>query len=171
MESEIWKPISGYEGLYEVSNLGRVKSLSRFQSTTERILKGEYDNRGYYRVRLSKENITKKFQIHRLVASVFIKNPSFVRLQINHIDGNPSNNNVSNLEWCTHSENMKHAFKTGLQSLKGEKNTQSKLTEPDIIYIRKLLRYGVYQKDIAKEFGVSRRCITDINIGKTWCSV
>ena len=161
------KNIIGYEGDYIISNSGNVVSVSRPQSRMVRILKGEVDDRGYKRVRLSRGSKTKKYQIHRLVAIAFIPNPSN-KPCVNHIDGNPSNNNVTNLEWCTNSENMKHAFKTGLQSLKGEKNTQSKLTKPDVLQIKELLSKGELHKNIATVFNVSRRCITDINIGNTW---
>jgi len=167
METEIWKDISGYKDCYQVSDFGRVKSLSRFQSTTERILKGESDNRGYIRVRLSTHNETKKYQVHRLVSLAFIPNPEN-KLQINHISGITSDNHYKNLEWCTQSENMIHAFKIGLQSIKGEKNHQSKLTEKQLIEIRDLLKNGTFHKDIAIKFNVSRRCITDINLNKTW---
>jgi hypothetical protein len=156
IQSEIFKDILGYDGLYQVSNFGNVKSLSRKQSTTERVLKGEKDSRGYVRVRFSRENKTKKFR------------KPYCKDQVNHIDGNPSNNDVNNLEWCTQSENMRHAFKIGLQSLCGENNTHSKLTNENVSDIRKLLKQGIYHKDIAKQFNVSRRCITDINVGNTW---
>ena len=112
---ELWKSIQGYEGLYEVSNLGNVRSLDRKVNQANgtignykgKILKGETDNRGYKRVRLSKNNKAKKFQVHRLVALAFIpniENKPFV----NHIDENTSNNNVNNLEWVTGCENMRH---------------------------------------------------------------
>ena len=125
-DKEIFVDIKGYEGYYQISNFGKVKSVSRFQSTTERILKQEFDKKGYKRVRLSINNKSKKFQVHRLVAIAFIDNP-YNKPEINHKDGITFNNCFLNLEWCTHSENMKHAFKIGLQSFKGEKNNQSKL--------------------------------------------
>lgn len=168
--NEEWKDIENYKGLYQISNIGRVRSLSRFQSRTERLLKGEIDNRGYVRVRLSFKNRTQKFQVHRLVALGFIPNPQN-KPQINHINGNKSNNIYTNLEWCTESENMIHAFKTGLQSLSGEKNNQSKLRESEVREIKELLLAGVYHKDIALKYNMSRRCITDINLKKTWCNV
>lgn len=113
---EIWKDIKEYEGYYQVSNLGNIRSVDRIVKQSDgsighykgRVLKGEIDKRGYKRVRLSKNNKTKKFQIHRLVAIAFIPNNDINKKFVNHIDENPSNNNVNNLEWVTGSENMRH---------------------------------------------------------------
>lgn len=98
---EEWKPIEGYEGLYEVSNLGRVKSLWYGK---ERMLKMGKDKLGYLRVFLCNNNKGKNFLIHRLVAKAFIPNPDNKPF-IDHIDTNPSNNRIENLRWCTHKEN------------------------------------------------------------------
>lgn len=106
MSVEIWKPIVGYEGLYEVSSMGRVKSLKRLR-TKERIIAQFINHRGYARVTLWKENKQRKFSVHRLVASAFIPNPE-EKPQVNHIDENKLNNNVCNLEWCTQLENHNH---------------------------------------------------------------
>lgn len=113
---EIWKPIKNYEGLYEVSNLGKVKSLSKrkgFIETTDIVLKPR-NIKGYLSVHLSKKGITKNLLIHRLVALAFIPNPED-KPEVNHIDGNKKNNCVSNLEWVTKSENDLHAYKLGLR--------------------------------------------------------
>lgn len=99
--NEIWKDIDGYEGLYQVSNLGRVKS-----SKHDIILK-TYSNRGYHQVQLSKNNIKSNKTIHRLVAQAFIPNPDN-KPQVNHIDEDKTNNKVSNLEWVTAKENSNH---------------------------------------------------------------
>lgn len=121
MNNEIWKPIKGYEGIYEVSNLGRIKSLERkvyadfkFGKTRtykERILKPGIVN-GYQQVKL-RDNSNKIVYVHRLVAETFINNPNNYKT-INHIDGNKQNNCVDNLEWCTQKENVRHAWETGL---------------------------------------------------------
>lgn len=106
-EKEIWKPIKGYEGVYEVSNFGRVRSLDRLVTNTKgvsqrykgRILKPQKDKDGYLYVELNKCGDSKKFRIHQIVAKCFIPNPNNFP-QINHKDENPLNNHVSNIEWC-----------------------------------------------------------------------
>lgn len=119
---EIWKDIKGYEGSYQASNLGNIKSLERMvqgkigmRICNERILKILIGKRGYYTVNLG--NGTGRCAIktvHRLVAIAFIPNPEN-RPCVNHIDGNKLNNNINNIEWCTYSENNIHAFNTGLK--------------------------------------------------------
>lgn len=108
-----WKIINNYPH-YMISDNGEIKSLSRKNGAgtriKERILKPDFSSRGYSRVTLSNEKGIKRYSVHRLVALHFIPNPENKPF-INHIDNNPRNNNVSNLEWCTHSENMIHAQK------------------------------------------------------------
>lgn len=97
---EIWKEVNNYEGSYWVSNLGRVKNRHGH------ILKPEYSNKGYACVQLRKDNKMKKHRVHRLVAEIFIPNPDGLP-EVNHIDENKTHNRASNLEWCTHSQNMR----------------------------------------------------------------
>lgn len=99
---ELWKDIKGYEGLYQVSNFGRIKRV-----TTGRILKGRKDSKGYLMVNLSKNSIVSNKIIHRIVAQAFIPKPEN-KPQVNHIDENKSNNVASNLEWVTAKENINH---------------------------------------------------------------
>ncbi|MCM6931239.1 NUMOD4 motif-containing HNH endonuclease [Enterococcus italicus] len=114
MNKEIWKDISGYEGLYQVSNFGRVKSLARkvprsggkLHSVKE-TMKTPSKRKGYLLVNLSKLGIKKRVSIHRLVALAFIDNPSD-KPEVNHIDENKENNYVHNLEWVTAKENSNH---------------------------------------------------------------
>ena len=110
---EIWKDIQGYEGMYQVSSHGRVKSLNYNKTGLEGILNPNNNGKGYLQVYLTKNKKSKKVLIHRLVAQAFLYKPTD-KNYVNHKDGNKSNNNVNNLEWCTRSENQQHAFDTGL---------------------------------------------------------
>ncbi len=113
---EIWKDIKGYEGLYQISNLGRIKSLPKingYKFQKELIRKNELGTNGYLIIVLNKNSKHHSYSIHRLVAQAFIPNPKD-KPQVNHKDGNKLNNNVENLEWTTRSENQKHAYKLGL---------------------------------------------------------
>lgn len=117
---EIWKDIKGYEGLYQVSNLGRVKSLARKvikaygaeHNLKEKLRVINSDNVGYQVVRLHNGK-GKTFKVHRLVAKAFLGEPN--GLEVNHIDGDKSNNKVENLEYCTRGENLKHCWDNGLR--------------------------------------------------------
>lgn len=125
MEKEVWKDIEEYEGYYQVSNLGRVKSVSKFHKTDknyssigyfskEKILKPFFDRpKGYLSVSLSKNNKIKIQRIHRLVAKAFIPNPNNLK-QINHKSGIKTENFVENLEWCSCKDNIKHAWENKL---------------------------------------------------------
>lgn len=115
--NEVWKDIPGYEGKYQVSTLGRIRTVEHqykqsrgIRTVKEKLLKPSLANNGYYRVNLGHG---KTELIHRLVANTFIPNPENKRT-VNHIDGNKLNNNVDNLEWNTHRENNIHAFKNNL---------------------------------------------------------
>lgn len=105
---EIWKDVKGYEGLYQVSNLGNV-----YSTKTAKILKSQISGKGYKTVCLHKNNVPHTNQLHRLIAQAFIPNPNNYP-QINHIDGNKTNNNINNLEWCDQSYNIKEAYRLGL---------------------------------------------------------
>lgn len=115
MNREVWKPISEYEGCYEVSNLGRVRGLDRVveRSTSPRFVAGvvlsqETMPNGYKSVSLKRCGKQRRFYVHRLVASAFLPNPSNLA-EVNHIDEDKANNYVENLEWCDRSHNIKHA--------------------------------------------------------------
>lgn len=106
---EIWKDIPGYEGLYQVSNKGSVRSLNWGNHGFVRNLYLKKQNRGYRHVELAKNGTKKSFTVHRLVATAFIPNPNNYKT-INHIDEDKTNNSVENLEWCTMSQNMRHTI-------------------------------------------------------------
>jgi hypothetical protein len=113
---EIWKDIIGYEGIYQISTLGNVKSLGNQFTKKEKMLKQKLDRNGYNSISLCKNGDAKHFLIHRLVAISFLykkENKDYV----NHLDGVKTNNNINNLEWVTASENQKHAFANGLNKI------------------------------------------------------
>lgn len=122
---ETWKDVVGYEGLYQVSNFGRVKSYAHivkcrggYRTQPSKLLSNCYDH-NYYHVTLFKKGKRKIMLVHRLVATAFIPNTDNNKKQVNHIDGNKLNNNVYNLEWVTCQENCLHAFRTGLNHSNG----------------------------------------------------
>ena len=167
---EKWKDIIGFEGLYQISNKGRVKGLKRkvrtkhsFRTIEESLLKLTPDRYGYILVGLNKNFKVKRMRVHRLVGIHFINNPEN-KPYINHKDGIKINNNYSNLEWTTAKENITHSIDTGLTDGKNG----AILTEKQVKAIKIMLANGKTHKFIANIFKVTRSTITDINIGKTW---
>ena len=108
---EIWKDIEGYEGLYQVSNLGRVKSLKVSKIKSERIRKSYQQSSGYISIVLCKNGKVTNHKIHRLVANAFIDNPDNLP-EVNHMDEDKTNNCVDNLEWCDSSYNKNYGTRT-----------------------------------------------------------
>lgn len=108
---EIWKDIEGYEGVYQISSLGRVRSLNYNHTGEIKIIKLQDNGKGYLRAHLHKNNKTKKYMVHRLVAQAFIPNPDNLPF-INHKDENSHNNTLNNLEWCTHEYNINYGTRT-----------------------------------------------------------
>ncbi len=115
---EIWKDIADYEGLYQVSNYGNVRRISRYGRKWVRNCKCKKTRDGYFESTLVKNSKPKSIRTHRLVAIAFCENPHNKK-EVNHIDGNKRNNRADNLEWVTSSENQKHAYKLGLQKVSG----------------------------------------------------
>ena len=177
--SEIWKDIEAYEGLYQVSNLGRVRSLDRKMVRSNgrpctrkgQILRTNKVWSGYLLVRLCNGGVEQDYTVHRLVAKAFIPNREN-KPQVNHIDGNKQNNQVNNLEWCTNGENVKHALRTGLiREQKGDNASHRTLTSDEVRYIRE--NHIKYDKEygataLGKRFGVATSCIIAIVKRKTW---
>lgn len=176
---EVWKPIKNYEGYYEVSNKGEVRTVTRFVPNSgkhgmwyeSRILKFNIDKDGYCTVALQREGKVKRCKVHRLVLSTFDNCES--DLQVNHIDGNKLNNCLNNLEWVTSSENIKHAYSIGLKTQSGSKNNGSKLTEEQVIQMCDFFKHTTLtNKQIADMFDIkSDETIRKIRKRKAWTHV
>lgn len=189
---EEWKYIEDFPD-YQVSNLGRVKSL---KFNKEKIMKQRILNNGYLYICLVKNKNYKTVLVHRLVLKSFKHIENSKLFECNHIDGNKLNNNIKNLEWCTRSENEKHAHRTGLKTNKGINNPQYgisplketrdkisksnkndnhlsyKLKKEHVIKIKRLLKESILiQKEIAKIFKVDPTTISKIKLGITWNDV
>ena len=166
--TEIWKDVEGYEGDYQISNFGRVKS---FKSKLPYLI-NKFVNGGYYKLSLHKNGVAKRnVCVHRLVATAFIENPNDKPF-VNHIDGNKLNNRADNLEWCTPKENHEHASKMGLME-RGEDRHCSKLTTQGVLEIRKLYEseINISQRKLAEKYNVSQRLIWNIVNNKSWVHV
>ena len=151
---------------FEISKSGVIRNCNTLK------IKSQYiSSTGYYMISVSKNNKSKSYRVHRLLAETFIPKNNEFQIFVNHIDGNKLNNCLENLEWCTHLENMKHAFKTGLANNSNEKNGMSKLTSKDVAIIKTMLKNGISQYKIAKKFNVSRSAILKIKLGKTWSNI
>jgi predicted XRE-type DNA-binding protein len=161
-----WKAIEGQEGRYAVSDAGEVMSMDFAGSGLPGILKANMA-RGYATVQMGDR---KRFTVHRLVAAAFL-GPRPDGMQINHINGVKTDNRATNLEYVTQSQNMKHAFATGLQSNLGERHSQAKLTEAKVIEIRKMLKLRFKQREIAEVMGVTEGAISHIKRGSRWAHV
>jgi hypothetical protein len=175
--NEIWKDVPSYEGYYQVSNFGLIKSLERIVKYKENhsglrkeiILKSNITKGGYVHVTICINKINKTVKTHRLVAIAFIPNPE-KKPSVNHINGIKHDNRVENLEWVTAKENTIHAYKTKLKSgVKGEKSHLSKLKNEDVFKIKYLYNEGNYsQLSLGKMFNVSQSQIYRIVKGINW---
>jgi hypothetical protein len=171
---EEWRSIPEFSG-YDVSSLGRVRSINRLCGNRPGITKGKLlkpfvNKRGYLEVNLYKNSKSTAKIIHRLVAQAFIPNDNN-KPQVNHIDGNKLNNKVSNLEWMSNSENQKHAYSLGLQpSRAGESNNKATITDKDVTRLKLLYNSGKTTKEVSELIGVSLSIVRQIIYGKSWRS-
>lgn len=170
-----WRPIKGWEGKYEVSSTGLVKTLprigvgkdGRIYRVHERLLAARATKTGYRAVGLQQPTMTKN--VHRLVAETFlVREPG--KDQVNHKDCDKTNNNVSNLEWCTNAENSRHAVDNGLLKdryvLRGDEHRRRKLNSQIVREIVK--RDDATRAELAKQYGVIPRTIWAIKTGRIW---
>ena len=169
--SEQWRPVLGYEEHYSASNFGNVKRVqTRSGSPSGRPLKTG-SRRDYANYTLSLDNVQKTFCAHRLVWEAF-HGPIPVGLQINHKNGDKRDNRLDNLEVCTASENMVHAYRTlgrdPSRPQRGEKNGRAKLKTADIAEIKRLRALGWSQQRIADQFCVNQTLISGILRGQFW---
>lgn len=166
MIAEIWKDVDGYENIYSVSNLGRIKRT--FNPTTQDgILKPNLSSNGYLRVGLCKNGIVKESMIHKLVAVAFHGQQPFLNAQVRHLDDNKNNNIATNIKWGTRSDNMKDRVRNGISN-QGNRNGMSKLRACCIKEIKILLFRGVPKGKIAEMFNVSRTTIVSIHTKNVW---
>lgn len=185
--TELWKDIKGFEGAYQVSSLGRVRSLDRkvrnkngFSSKKASFITPHWRGREtkgkspktnplrYMSVGLWEKKKQYNFTVHRLVALAFIPNPQ-EKPEVNHIDGNRENNKASNLEWCTRQENVEHAIKSGLHMPYGEDHHGAKLNWEKVKEIReKYVPRKYSQHRLAREYGVNQDTIHSVVNNLTW---
>ena len=181
---EIWKDVIGYEGYYQVSNLGNVRSIdhqtikkNRWSGTTVQSIKGRVLKQGlnggrkgtkYPCVILTIGNSSTQigYSVHRLVAIAFVPNP-YSKLEVNHKDGNKLNNYFNNLEWCTRKENVQHSVNAGSIFRDGV-HPLAKITLSKVIEIKKQLSDGIKQCEIARQHNIKQYTVQNISSGKTW---
>ena len=170
---EIWKDISGYEGLYQVSNLGRVKSLEKWvqnhgklQHHPEKIKKLCIKPNGYLTLQLYKDNKPKNCHVHRLVAEAFLPNPDN-KSTVNHINGDKQDNRAANLEWSTYTENNKHAYDTGLNDENHRRNRKGSCAVEQYDEDMNMIKTYPSMREAARQTGIDCAAIS-LGIKKGW---
>ena len=174
--SEIWAQIEGYEGLYEVSSFGRVRSIERavrhrhgLAIMKSKVLRLSISNAGYAYVSLSKENRSKSFTVHRLVAKAFI--PHCGKPEVNHKDFDKSNNRTDNLEWASRSENHLHAMSAGKFDVNVNPSFGRKLNPAKVKEIRELRLSGISVREIALKYSIHTDTVYRVLAFKVWKQV
>jgi len=180
-EVEEWRAVAGYEGRYEVSDWGRVRSLdfytrrgygTHMDIRAGRIRKTCFLKAGYEIVSLKKDGVSKRHYVHRLAAEAFIGTSS---LEVNHRDGNKANNRLQNLEYVTRQENVDHSIRIGTYHRnhtwahsRGQNNHNSKITECEATKVTEMMACGFNTRQISEMTGISVRIVEQIHSGKTW---
>lgn len=171
---EKWLPIKEYEGLYEVSSYGRVRSLDALVNNRYgqrmrrgRILSLVEDRAGYLQVQLSNGKV-RPAKVHRLVARAFIGEPPHETAHVNHVDFDKANNRVTNLEWCNALENIQHSSRAGRMDGAVSPKRAKKLSIDSVCKIREAIARGDTQRKVAADFNVCIRTVRRILKGKIW---
>lgn len=174
-----WFDVIGYEDRYQVTRTGLVRSKSRYVNSPaaggRRFLNGKMLKlaivKGYPAIQSNVDGARYTLYLHRILAELFIPNPDG-KPSINHIDGDKANFALENLEWCSHKENMRHAFNTGLATAPnvgpGEQSPSAKLNDDAVRDIKRRLRAGETHRSLATEYGISTGTIGFIARGETW---
>lgn len=173
IEREIWKPVAGYERCYSVSTSGNIKRTKATNSTTAGRERSFYKNKGgYLELGLWENNKRVVRKVHRLVAITFLGNPP-KGLEVNHKDGIKTNNHVSNLEYVTHSENVKHGYRLGLYKPRnGENHHMAKMKEKDVLKIRELFSGNICtQSELSQIYKISSQLVHSIVRRKKWTHI
>lgn len=168
--TELWRDVPGYEKVYEVSNVGRIRRIAGgCGAQPGRLRKLSNHNQGYKAITLHCDNQAKSFLVHRLMYVAFV-GPIPSDREINHIDGNKQNNVLSNLELVTRRENIHHAIALGLMNVIGEANSQARVTEEQVKRIRSQYRFGggPGYKALAKAYGLPWGTVRNIVTRRTW---
>ncbi len=166
--NERWKPIKGYEGRYEVSDRGRVRSLNYSHTGCVQLLKQSTDPQGYKKVDLCAHNIARTTSVHSLDLESFI-GPRPKRLVCDHIDSNPSNNRMENLEWVTSKENTQRGRTAeAARKIYGVLVNTAKLNEAKVKSIRRKRSAGATFQSLGDEYGVDKKTIWYATNGVTW---
>jgi len=162
--SETWKQVRNYEGIYEASSVGNIRRIRPASGTwCGKILAPAKTSDGRLKVVLSKRCITKNFKVHRIIADSFLGICPEGH-EVNHKDGNPSNNHVSNLEYVTPQANSLHSCRV-LMNHSGENNSKAKLT---LLMVREILSSTEKHYVLANKYGVSISTVQDVRAGRTW---
>lgn len=163
---ERWLPIPGYEGFYEASDIGRVRSIPRGRRTGRVLKPQRYGPRGYLGVTLSVHGQAKKYYMQRLIAATFL-GPRPDRADVCHKDDDKTNNRASNLKYDTHAANQREASERGRCAF-GERNGMARLSEAQVAEIRAARSAGVRGNDLARQYGISKAQVSRIGTGRCW---
>lgn len=173
---ERWLAVPGYEGLYEVSSTGLIRSLARTVTRRGRsarlggvLLRQPLNDSGYPCVTLWREGVPKKERVHRIVALAFHGEPPTAQHEVAHGDGTRTNNAAENLRWATRAENVADAIRHGTAHMR-ERHHMAKLDSARVAEVRRLAAAGLGSNEISRRVGVSRQSVRDVVAGRTWRS-